>query len=141
MKIVDPRQASIFVVEDNHHNQFVFEILLIETVGVRYYQSLTSGKELLSAIAKHPTMTIDIVLLDIRLPGDDGYTICRQLRDHPRFVDTTIVAITAEASSETLQRAREAGFDSFIGKPIDRNRFPAQIRKICAGEAVWEHRF
>ncbi len=47
------------------------------------------------------------------------------------------VAVTADASESTMNRAREAGFDGFIGKPLDPDRFPDQIKKILGGEAVW----
>ena len=140
MHVIDPRQATVFVVEDNHHNLFLFEILLIEGVGIRYYQGVTKGNDLFDAITKHPAMNIDIVLLDIRLPGDDGYTVCQKMRDHPRFTKTTIIAITAEGTPDAVRKAREAGFDGFLTKPIERHRFPDQIRRICAGESIWEYR-
>jgi len=46
--------------------------------------------------------------------------------------------VTAEASSEQMNKARDAGFDGFLGKPLDPDRFPEQIRRVLAGEAVWE---
>ena len=49
-----------------------------------------------------------------------------------------IVAVTAEASVEQMNKAREAGFDGFLGKPLDPDRFPDQIRRILNGEQVWE---
>jgi two-component system cell cycle response regulator DivK len=45
--------------------------------------------------------------------------------------------VTAEASQEQLQKARTAGFDGFIGKPLDPDRFPDQIRSILSGQPVW----
>jgi two-component system cell cycle response regulator DivK len=53
---------------------------------------------------------------------------------------TRVVAVTAHHSPTEMQRARAAGFDGFIGKPIDPARFPDQIRRILAGESVWEAR-
>jgi two-component system cell cycle response regulator DivK len=52
--------------------------------------------------------------------------------------DIKVVAVTAYASEEQLQRARSAGFDGFIGKPLDPDRFPTQIRRVLSGEEVWE---
>jgi two-component system cell cycle response regulator DivK len=46
--------------------------------------------------------------------------------------------VTADASLENMEHARSAGFDGFIGKPLDPDRFPNQIRNILRGEAVWE---
>jgi two-component system cell cycle response regulator DivK len=60
------------------------------------------------------------------------------LRAHRRFKDALIVAVTADVSMENMEQARRAGFDGFIGKPIDPDRFPNQIRDILQGEEVWE---
>ena len=49
-----------------------------------------------------------------------------------------MVAVTAYASDEQMDRARTAGFDGFLGKPLDPDRFPLQIRRVLAGEEVWE---
>jgi two-component system cell cycle response regulator DivK len=76
--------------------------------------------------------------MDIFLPEADGYQALDKLRNHSRFEDTLIVAVTADASVDNMQRARESGFDGFIGKPLDPDRFPNQIRRILHGEPVWE---
>jgi two-component system cell cycle response regulator DivK len=52
--------------------------------------------------------------------------------------NTLVVAVTAEASADHMNKSREAGFDGFIGKPLDPDRFPEQIRRILTGEAVWD---
>ena len=52
--------------------------------------------------------------------------------------DTLVIAVTAESSVEQMKKAREANFNGFIGKPLDPDRFPDQIRRILAGESVWE---
>jgi two-component system cell cycle response regulator DivK len=49
-----------------------------------------------------------------------------------------VAAVTAEASSEQIAKARAAGFDGFLGKPLDPDRFPDQIRRLLRGEPVWE---
>ena len=48
------------------------------------------------------------------------------------------MAVTAEASDEQIAKARSAGFDGFLGKPLDPDRFPEQIRRILGGDPVWE---
>jgi two-component system cell cycle response regulator DivK len=50
-----------------------------------------------------------------------------------------IIAVTAEASLEQMNKAKESGFDGFLGKPLDPDRFPDQIRRILSGEPVWEY--
>jgi two-component system cell cycle response regulator DivK len=50
-----------------------------------------------------------------------------------------IIAVTAEASLEQMKKAKDSGFDGFLGKPLDPDRFPDQIRRILSGEPVWEY--
>ena len=76
--------------------------------------------------------------MDIRLPYEDGYVALRKIRASPALKDTLVIAVTAEASIEQMNKARSSGFDGFLGKPLDMDRFPGQIRRILAGESVWE---
>jgi two-component system cell cycle response regulator DivK len=76
--------------------------------------------------------------MDIRLPYEDGYGALRKIRSSPRLKEIPVVAVTAEASTAQMKKAQEAGFDGFLGKPLDPDRFPDQIRNILAGEPVWE---
>ena len=78
--------------------------------------------------------------MDIRLPYEDGYQALRKIRNHPRLSRTRVVAVTAEASEEEMNKAQSAGFDGFLGKPLDPDRFPDQIRRILEGNGVWEWR-
>jgi two-component system cell cycle response regulator DivK len=81
---------------------------------------------------------VDLILLDIRLPYEDGYQALQKLRANTKLRQTLVIAVTAEASEEQLRRAKTAGFNGFIGKPLDPDRFPEQIRRILSGEDVWE---
>ena len=60
------------------------------------------------------------------------------LRDSPKFRSVPIVAVTAESNKNQMEKARAAGFNGFIGKPLDPDKFPDQIRRILNGEQVWE---
>ncbi|WP_448594409.1 response regulator [Thermoflexus hugenholtzii] len=131
---VDPKEATILVVEDNLQN-FVLIARLLGYLGVRDIQWKASGWQVLEFAGQLPR--IDLILLDIHLPYEDGYEVLRQIRADPRFRETRVVAVSAEATEDNMRRAREAGFDGFIGKPIDPDAFPDQIRRILAGEGVW----
>jgi two-component system cell cycle response regulator DivK len=96
----------------------------------------TSGYEVVEYADTLPS--VDLVLMDIRLPYEDGYDALRKLRASERLQDIPVVAVTAYASDEQMERARLAGFDGFLGKPLDPDRFPLQIRRVLAGESVWE---
>ncbi len=81
--------------------------------------------------------SVDLIFLDIQLPKKDGYTIIKELRENSGSKNSTIIAITANVMKQDIKRAREAGFDGFIGKPIDGRRFSETVLKILAGETVW----
>jgi two-component system cell cycle response regulator DivK len=76
--------------------------------------------------------------MDIRLPHEDGYVALQKIRNSQHHRKVPIIAITAETNQEQMNQARRAGFDGFIGKPLDPDRFPEQIRRILKGEPVWE---
>lgn len=78
-----------------------------------------------------------VVFLDLELPNGDGFDILAQLREDGRLPqDVPIVAYTVHTSEQN--EARDAGFHSFLGKPLDVNRFPDQLNRILNGEPVWE---
>jgi two-component system cell cycle response regulator DivK len=79
-------------------------------------------------------------LLDIQLPYEDGYAILKQIRANPKLNTARVVALTANVLLQDEIQARTAGFDGFIGKPIDFDRFPHQIQSVLRGEQVWQPR-
>ena len=81
---------------------------------------------------------LDLILMDIRLPYEDGSGALKKIRASERVKPAPIIAVTAEASVEQMNKAKDSGFDGFLGKPLDPDRFPDQIRRILSGEPVWE---
>lgn len=136
-----PQDAAVLVVEDNADNLFIVSDLLQAEVGVKYYNARASGRQLFKLLdsGKLPC-PIDLVLLDIELPYEDGYEVLKQIRQRKELRATKVVAVTANVLPQDVERARRAGFDGFIGKPIHADRFPEQIRAILANEPVWESR-
>ena len=129
-----PPDKTVLVVEDNVSN-FVLIARMLGFLGI-HCEWKTSGYEVVEYADTLPQL--DLILMDIRLPYEDGYGALRKIRQSPRLKDTPVVAVTAEASTEQVRKARESGFDGFMGKPLDPDRFPDQIQRILAGEAVWE---
>jgi two-component system cell cycle response regulator DivK len=129
-----PNDTTVLVVEDNVSN-FVLIARLLGFIGV-HCEWKTSGYEVVEYADTLPKL--DLILMDIRLPYEDGYSAMRKIRQSPRLKSIPIVAVTAEASLEEMNKARQAGFDGFMGKPLDPDRFPDQIQKILSGDSVWE---
>lgn len=78
---------------------------------------------------------IDVVFLDLEMPHIDGYEMLQELRNH-WGISVPIIAYTVHVSE--VDTARRLGFDGFLGKPVDIDRFPAQFERIMNGGAVWE---
>jgi two-component system cell cycle response regulator DivK len=134
---IEPASAYILVVEDNIQN-FVLIARLMAFLGVKQCQWKASGWQVLEFADSMPR--VDLILMDIHLPYEDGFEALTRLRAEPRFKDTLIVAVTADANETTFKHAKQAGFDGFIGKPIDPDHFPEQVKAILKGEPVWAMR-
>ena len=131
---IAPKDAIILVVEDNVSN-FVLIARMLGYMGI-HCEWKTSGYEVVEYADTLPRL--DLILMDIRLPYEDGFGALRKIRSSPKLRDTKVVAVTAEASVEQMNKSRASGFDGFLGKPLDPDRFPDQIRRILEGEPVWE---
>lgn len=134
-KQIDPKDAYVLVVEDNLQN-LVLIARLLAFIGVRRYEWKASGWQVLEFADTMPQ--VDLVLMDLHLPYQDGYEALSKLRSDPRFAETRVVAVTADANPATLEKVRKAGFDGFLGKPIDPDKFPDQIIQILQGNNVWD---
>jgi two-component system cell cycle response regulator DivK len=132
---IEPKDARVLIVEDNFNNYRLITRLLA-LLDVPQCEWKTSGSQVVEFADALPR--VDLILMDIHLPVEDGYQVLTKLREHPRFADTRIIAVTAEATESNLRRAREEGFDGFIGKPISPSLFPEQILKIFQGGEVWD---
>jgi two-component system cell cycle response regulator DivK len=134
-KPIDPKDAYVLVVEDNLQN-LVLIARLLAFIGVRRYEWKASGWQVLEFADTMPQ--VDLVLMDLHLPYQDGYEALTKLRSDSRFAETRVVAVTADANPATMEKVRKAGFDGFLGKPIDPDKFPDQIIEILQGENVWD---
>lgn len=133
-KAVSPKDATILVVEDNVSN-FVLMARMLAYLGI-HCEWKTSGYEVVEYA--HTLPRVDLILMDIRLPYEDGYEALRKIRTS-LYKEIPVIAVTANASQDELNRARSSGFDGFIGKPLDPDRFPDQVRRMLRGDPVWEY--
>ena len=125
----------ILIVEDKADN-YNLMLRLLTAMGIEHCAWLSSGWKVAEETEKRER--VDLILLDINLPYEDGFVVHRKLREHPKLQNTMIVAVTANADEKNMQRAINDGFDGFIGKPINPDRFQEQICRALDGKPVWE---
>jgi sigma-B regulation protein RsbU (phosphoserine phosphatase) len=122
----ESQKAKILVVDDVPRNVRLMDLIL-KAEGYRVVVAY-SGRE---ALEKVETEQPDLILLDVMMPGMDGYEVCRKLRRNRRTRVLPIVMITAyERGVEKKIEALDAGADDFISKPFDRYEVMARVRSL-----------
>jgi two-component system cell cycle response regulator DivK len=114
---------SILVVDDNIDNLDLTQILLS---GEGFEVRLAVDAE--TALKTLETYRPQLILMDIQLPGMDGLELTRRLRQLPELRDVIILALSAYAMKGDEDKAREAGCDGYITKPINTRTFVGAIR-------------
>lgn len=112
--IRDATPQPVIVVADDHPGTARALARLLERIGCRA-RSATSGGAALDLCEK---VSPDIVLLDLRMPGLDGFNVARRLRRSPHTAGVRLVAITADGDEATRARAQACGFDVLLRKPV-----------------------
>ena len=111
-----PANARVLVVDDQPPNIRLLEAIL--TPRGYDVRAASSGEEALAAIDEDD---VDLVLLDIVMPGMDGYEVCRRIRERPATAYLPVVMVTASGDEQKI-KALEAGADDFLTKPINTER-------------------
>ena len=119
----------LLVVDDNALNLKLARLLL----GTEGYQVRTA-EHAPAALAVLETFHPRMILTDIQLPGMDGLELTRRLRADPLFDDVIILAVTAYAMAADAQKAKDAGCDGFVTKPLDTRSLPDLVRAYLDGE-------
>ena len=112
----------ILVVDDLAQNVRLLEAVL-SPKGFRV-AAASSGEQALDVLSKERP---DVVVLDILMPGMDGYEVCRRIRQDPGTAFLPVIMITASGEEEKI-RAIEAGADDFVSKPFDQAELLARVR-------------
>ena len=122
------RALKILTIDDNQDNLITLKALIKEAFPKAVVFSATNGKDGLKlAILEDP----DVILLDIVMPGMDGFEVCRHLKHDPVLSTIPVVFITAlKGDKETRIKALYSGVEAFLSKPIDESELTAQIRTM-----------
>lgn len=115
---------KILVIEDNENNR----VLLTRRLKARGHEVLTAEDAEQGLALAHAQLS-DLILMDIGLPGLDGWAATRRLKAHPATQGIPIIALTAHAMQGDREKAAEAGCDAYETKPID---FARLFEKIDA---------
>jgi len=118
--------AKILIVEDDATIRTILEMALLGA-GFREVTSSARGDEGLSEAKR---LKPDLVLLDVMLPGLDGFTVARRIRETPELAATRIIMLTARTQNADIVRGLECGADDYVTKPFDRLVLLARVRAV-----------
>lgn len=116
--------GRILVVEDQEDNRKIMRDLLTNA-DYEVIEAVTGDE----GVAMAQTHAPDIILMDIQLPGLDGYEATRQIKANPALHHIPIIAVTSYALSGDETKAREAGCDAYFSKPVNTRALLAKVRE------------
>jgi len=126
------KKASVLVVDDDVHIlRMTGRILELE--GYRVLTA-SNGEIALDIFDKE---TPDLVLLDIMMPGMDGYTVCQRIRE---FSQIPIIMVTAKGNDEEKVQGLDAGADDYVTKPFSSKELAARVRAVLRRATLWDER-
>ena len=128
-------QQHILVVDDTPQNVKLFADLL--TAKGYEVTTAANGEQALESIARQPP---DLVLLDIMMPGINGYEVCRRIRDNPATALLPVVLCTSLAPNQERVKGIEAGADDFLSKPINQAELFARVRSLLRIKGLQDER-
>jgi two-component system, cell cycle response regulator DivK len=114
----------VLLVEDNEDNRTIYSTIL-RHLGFEVIEAQDGIQAVALARSEHP----DLILMDISIPGIDGWEATRILRQDPSTHGIPIIALTAHALADDRKRATEAGFTSYLAKPIEPHAVVAEVRR------------
>lgn len=118
----------MLLVEDNEDNRTIYSTVL-RHLGYQVIEAQDGVQAVDLARSEHP----DLILMDISIPGMDGWEATRVLRQDPATQEIPIIALTAHALPDDRKRATEVGFTSYLAKPIEPNAVVAEVRRLLGG--------
>jgi two-component system, cell cycle response regulator DivK len=117
--------AKILIIEDNEQNRYL-ESFILQKNGHEIVQARNGEEGIALALETSP----DLILLDIQLPGMDGYTVAEELRKNPEISTIPIIAVTSYAMAGDRERILAAGCTGYLEKPINPDTFHTEITQF-----------
>ena len=125
--------ARLLVVDDTPVNlKLLADLLIAKGYAV---ELATSGPEALKRLEGD---SVDLVLLDVMMPGMSGYEVCRKIRDNPATAMLPVVMVTALDPGQERVKGIEAGADDFLSKPIHQPELLARVRSLLRVKSLWD---
>jgi two-component system, cell cycle response regulator DivK len=118
------KACNILVVDDNPTNSKLVSTIL-KFAGYR----ISTAEDADSALKIIAAIPLDLILMDLALPGMDGLTLTKKLKAHEKTRHIPIIALTAFAMKGDENKAYAAGCDGYIAKPINTRTFPQQVAR------------
>ena len=122
-----PAETSRVLVVDDNRDVADLLVLLLQTLGYQVQAAYSGQAALEMAVQYQP----DVVLLDLGMPGMDGYEIARQLGQRPQTKDVWLIAMTGYGQDSDRQRTQEAGFDHHLVKPVERRKLQSLLAELA----------
>jgi len=122
--IADQPPARVLIVDDELHNRQLLEVML--TPEGFFLQTATSGEEALEMVAQQPP---DLILLDIMMPGMDGYQVAGKIKSNRATANIPVIMVTALDDRQSRMFGLSAGAEDFLTKPVDRVELCARVKK------------
>jgi DNA-binding response OmpR family regulator len=131
VNLVNKGKRTILVVEDYHDVRRMLKVLL-ESEQFRVLEAATGAEALKVIQSERP----EVVLMDLALPGLDGFETIRRMRKIDAFQNTPIIVLTAYTRESIYETARHAGANYFMAKPIDFDELAALLKQILFGRSA-----
>ena len=127
--MADEDTKTILVVDDNTDNVEILRAFL-ESRGF----TVAEARDGRAALARMEDVRPDLVLLDVMMPGMDGWEVCRVIKQHPELGRTRVVMVTAKAGFEDKFEGLRSGADDYVVKPVDFQELLEKVqRNLAAG--------
>jgi len=135
---MDSKKIKVLAIDDNPDNLITIKALVMEAFpDALLLTALTGAKGIELATSENP----DVILLDVVMPGMDGFAVCEKLKADKHLTEIPVVFVTAiKGDKESRIRALEVGAEAFLAKPIDETELVAQIRAMVKIKAANIHK-